>query len=163
MLKPSPVIRRFIRALRKFRGRTWAERLDLITAFSTASVVAGLLHVCSFQRLLHLLDAWAESGRRTGRLPPDEEARILWAVEAATHRILPDRPCLTKALTAYVLLARRGGSSTKLQIGVRRRSDGTLDAHAWLEREGKVIIGGNASPSTYSILTPRVEAEKTSP
>jgi len=142
--------------MQKLRRRSWAERRELVVALCTASAVAGLLHTVSFRRVLRIVDWWGQAADASD-LSAEDERRILWAAQAATRRLLPERPCLTQALTAHVLLARRGASSTTLQIGVRRRPDGTLDAHAWLDREGTVVIGGNASPSTYSMLTPRTE------
>src|SRR6266540_2459767 len=49
--------------------------------------------------------------------------------------------CLTQALVAHVMLSRRGHPSN-LRIGVKRDVHGTFTAHAWLERDGHVLIGG---------------------
>jgi hypothetical protein len=54
------------------------------------------------------------------------------------------RTCLTQALAAQVLLARSGDQSD-LRIGVTRDSNGKFLAHAWLERQGAVLIGGDGS------------------
>jgi hypothetical protein len=72
--------------------------------------------------------------------------RVVWAVAAASRRLFSDRPCLPTALAARYLLARRG-VATELRIGVTRDANG-LDAHAWLERHGDVLIGGR-DPSTH--------------
>ena len=48
-----------------------------------------------------------------------------------------------QALAAHVLLGRRG-YPTQLHIGVTRGEKGKFLGHAWLEREGAVIIGGDA-------------------
>jgi hypothetical protein len=157
MLRPLSFLQRAIQALRKLRRCTWAERRDLGVAFFTATVVAGLLHTVSFRRVLQIID-WGGQSPSPHSLSESAENRLLWAVEAATRRLLPERPCLTQALAAYVLLSRRGSSDARLRIGVKRRPDGSLDAHAWLERDGIVLIGGAASPSSYSMLTPRPRA-----
>jgi hypothetical protein len=36
----------------------------------------------------------------------------------------------------------RGGVAAQLRLGVRRDSSGALLAHAWLERDGVVVLGG---------------------
>jgi hypothetical protein len=73
-------------------------------------------------------------------------------VEAVGRRLLGDKPCLTQALVAQRFLRQRGYDTT-LRIGVAK--DGReLLAHAWLEREGRVIIGGGASPVRYKPLAP---------
>lgn len=63
---------------------------------------------------------------------------------------LGDMPCLSQALAARWLLS-RGGYAAELKIGARIE-DGTLAAHAWLEHEGYVILGGRDSPTKYAIL-----------
>ena len=66
---------------------------------------------------------------------------IVWAVEAAGRGAPMVRTCLTQALTAQVLLT-RSGYPALLRIGVVRGMDGELEAHAWVESEGEVMIGG---------------------
>jgi hypothetical protein len=146
------LLRRAGRLRRRIRERSWAERREMAVAFVAASVVAGLLHTCSFRRVLQLLDRWGASRSSEG-MDDSEERRLLRAVESVTRRLLPRRPCLTQALTARLLLARRGARPTTLQIGVARGTDEALGAHAWLERNGAVLIGGTAAPQSYTPLT----------
>jgi hypothetical protein len=86
------------------------------------------------------------------RFSPEQYA---WAVEAIAKRVLPDRPCLTQAL-ALLLLLRRQGYTAELRIGVRPSEDKHLDAHAWIESEGRILIGRTADLSEYTPL-PRLE------
>jgi hypothetical protein len=78
----------------------------------------------------------------------DEADRILWAVEAAGRQFPSIGTCLTQALIAQVLLARNGIASD-LRIGVMRTSGGRFVAHAWVEKEGHVILG-EASHRSYT-------------
>jgi hypothetical protein len=66
-------------------------------------------------------------------------ARIAHAVEVASH-LVPRSTCLTKALAGHVLLKQVGHEGV-LHIGVARDEAGQFEAHAWLECQGKVIIG----------------------
>lgn len=82
--------------------------------------------------------------------------RVVWAVDAVARRVLPKKPCLTQALVARWLLA-KGGLATDLRIGVAFGDKKDLMAHAWLEQEGRVIMGG-ATSARYTPLTPLREA-----
>ena len=75
--------------------------------------------------------------------------RLAWAVTAASRRV-PAATCLTQALALH-LLCRRRGWPTQLQIGVAR-SDGAFRAHAWVEHDGKILIGEPVSPNAFTTL-----------
>jgi len=76
-------------------------------------------------------------------------SRAAWAI-AATTRVIPRSTCLVRALAAQRLLARHGYPST-LHLGVARAPHG-LDAHAWLECQGAILLGAPA-PGRYTLLT----------
>lgn len=65
-------------------------------------------------------------------------ARIGSAV-AAVSGYVPGARCLTQALATRVLLAAEGHPST-LRLGIAR-IDGRLQAHAWLESDGTIVVG----------------------
>jgi len=88
----------------------------------------------------------ALAGRRRASLPPE---RIAWAVATAA-RLVPGATCLPRALVAESLL-RRMGYPVTFHIGVAKADDRTLDAHAWVECSGKVVIGG-ADLKRYAAL-----------
>jgi hypothetical protein len=66
--------------------------------------------------------------------------RLAWAVEAAGRRI-PGATCLTQGMAMQVLLGRLGQHS-ELHLGVARKLGGQLEAHAWVETQGLVVMGG---------------------
>jgi hypothetical protein len=72
------------------------------------------------------------------------EDQIIRAVVSAGKHSLVASTCLASSLVGQALLQRHGHSA-QLRIGVRREAGGKFAAHAWLERSGKVILGG---PST---------------
>ncbi len=77
-------------------------------------------------------------------------ARVAADVTVAA-RVLPGAACLAQALTTTVLLAWQGSPST-VRLGVRR--DGRdMAAHAWVEHEGVVLLGG-PDVSSYVPLEP---------
>jgi hypothetical protein len=76
---------------------------------------------------------WRDLDRSTIRL-------AAWAVEAASRRV-PGASCLTQGMAMQVLLGRLGQRS-ELRLGVARKLGGQLEAHAWVETQGLVVIGG---------------------
>lgn len=95
------------------------------------------LRLVSFQRLRRLCTRLATPPA----VPvPHAEREVIWALDIASRYVPGGHNCLARALTAYVLLARRG-VATELRIGVARPQNRPLEAHAWLEREGRVLIG----------------------
>ncbi len=75
--------------------------------------------------------------------------RFTWAVESASRLVV--RPtCLVRALALETLL-RRYGRKASLQIGVDKGEGKTLEAHAWVESEGKILLGG-ADVGRYKTL-----------
>ena len=67
--------------------------------------------------------------------------RIVWAIEAVGRRFGRWSTCLTRALAGELLLDAHGAPVT-LTIGVRRTAAGALEAHAWLARSDRVLLGG---------------------
>jgi hypothetical protein len=76
----------------------------------------------------------------------DGTRSVVWAV-AQARRAAPGTTCLTRALAAGWMLRRRG-QRARLAIGART-AEGKLEAHAWLELGGAVIIGGEADVGRY--------------
>jgi formate hydrogenlyase subunit 3/multisubunit Na+/H+ antiporter MnhD subunit len=74
---------------------------------------------------------------------------IAWAVTVAA-RYIPGATCLVQGLAAESLL-RRAGQPATLNIGVCR-SGRDLQAHAWVESGGEVLIGGAASEAQFKRL-----------
>jgi hypothetical protein len=66
---------------------------------------------------------------------------IAGAVRRAS-RFVPHASCLTQALAAQALL-RWSGISSGLHIGVAKDDAGRLEAHAWVESNGSIVIGGS--------------------
>jgi hypothetical protein len=85
-------------------------------------------------------------------LSPASVYKIVWAVSAAARRV-PRATCLTQALATQIMLGRRGHRTT-LQLGIMKTEAGKVDAHAWLEREGKVLIGLNETFDRLTRLPP---------
>ena len=114
--------------------------------------VRALLAIVPFRTVLR----WA--GKRTSLPTPTsareaELCRMIWAVDVVGRRLLPRRPCLTQAVIVHRLLL-RSGRPAELRIGVRRGADRQLEAHAWVESGGAVVIGGKVLAEGYTPLPP---------
>ena len=91
--------------------------------------------------------------RAVGNGDTDEQAidRIAWAVKLSSE-YLPRATCLTQALTTLVLL-KRGGGLGHLKIGVAKDDNGKLQAHAWVESNGRIVIGNLSGISHFKGLS----------
>jgi hypothetical protein len=67
--------------------------------------------------------------------------RVAWAVTKAS-RYVPEATCLTQALAAQIMLARLGVPA-RVRIGVARGENAELVAHAWVEGQGQIVVGGS--------------------
>jgi hypothetical protein len=83
---------------------------------------------------------------------PDEVRRAVRSIKLVGRHI-PGTTCLTESLAALALLG-RFGQSAFLRIGVARDEGGELTAHAWVETEGKPVIGNHSDLSRYTVLSP---------
>ena len=68
---------------------------------------------------------------------------IVGSVEASGRRV-PRASCLTQAVAAQLLLHHYGYGST-LCVGVAKEANDAFRAHAWVEYEGRIIVGGEDS------------------
>jgi Transglutaminase-like superfamily len=57
-------------------------------------------------------------------------------------RYVPRATCLTQAIAAMVLL-KQYSYPAALCIGVARNTAGEFEAHAWIESNGNIVIGGS--------------------
>jgi len=88
-----------------------------------------------------------------GRKPatPPSPERIGWAV-ATAGRVTPGlKNCLVQALAAEAILI-RAGYACKLKIGAAKNGPDEVLAHAWIERDRKILIG-DFEPNRFRPLT----------
>jgi hypothetical protein len=124
---------------RKLAALDGPQRALLAEALLVVPLVRVALSLLPF-RIVHRGIAAAtrklhRSTSSTSRTPE----RITWAVTTVAARV-PRASCLTQALAATLLLVRYGHAAT-LRLGVAKEDDGTLRAHAWLESDGRAILG----------------------
>jgi hypothetical protein len=76
--------------------------------------------------------------------------RIGWAASVAA-RYVPGASCLAQAVAARHLLE-RAGHIARINIGVAHDSVHGFQAHAWVEAEGRVLLGGADCAARYHTL-----------
>lgn len=151
-----------MRRLVRFFRLPGYDRRALLEALFLLTIVRLMLAFTPFEVAARRLDAMGEPRAQTrvgpqseypeGRAEADAEV-LLWAIRAAA-RVVPRATCLVQALGARVLLRRRGLES-ELHVGVARASTGDFEAHAWLERHGRIVLGDLPDIDRYSrIRTP---------
>jgi len=119
----------------------WARGMALVLAARLALRVdaAGALR----RAMRH-----AEVGRDPATIDEWRDVSLVALAAATAGRWVVDqrRPCLPIAMAAQRLLARRGFRAV-LHLGVGRRGH-VLEAHAWVECGGRVVVGRSDRPLT---------------
>jgi hypothetical protein len=136
--------------LRKFLALTRADQWLLIKASLLIGAIRLGLWWLPFHTLRRLLTRLAHAPTTSPANDQGTVDRLTWAVRVA-GRYVPKTTCLVRALAAQVLLARRG-QPARLHIGFTREEAGALKGHAWVERQGRFVMG-DADPAYYSAVT----------
>lgn len=140
--------------LRKLAAMPASRRRDLLVALRLLWRARLGLWAKSFARLRKEFQK-LERPQATPRGPRPTPDELAWCIEAAS-RYVPAATCLVRSLAAQALLRHNGHQST-LRIGVARGPRGALDAHAWVECDGKVVVGEVENLGRYTPL-PRLES-----
>ena len=136
--------------LRKALALSASEWLLIAQAWLWFAAVEVGLRCMSLRTLLRII---LPLGRPRTVTKDEEEARgrvpqrAADCVELAARLPVFNSSCLRRALVLYALLTRRGFDA-QLLIGVAKVPKGRLDGHAWLECEGKVLLG-DPEPGRY--------------
>jgi hypothetical protein len=95
----------------------------------------------------------SKSGERNRQRKADgtmakDASQVAGIVQAAARYGAMSPTCLEKSLALWWLLGRRGMTSS-LRIGTRKTADG-LEAHAWVEFDGKALNEANETRDRYA-------------
>jgi Transglutaminase-like superfamily len=144
------------RLFKFFRFGAGDRQLLVMSLILLAAMRLGLW-LMPFRTLLKLLAKISQPSDRLQVTNPVSVRKIAWAVNAVS-RYMPGVKCLARALTTQVLMNRYGHSS-ELRIGVAKGETGILEAHAWIEYQGLVVIGNLTDLSRFMPL-PSLEGVK---
>lgn len=122
----------------RFRRLPAHDRALLLSAGGLVFLIRVALWVLPYR----VVRQWLIRHRETKR-PTYDCSRIAWAVSAVS-RYVPRATCLTQALAAEDLL-HTYGYEPSLNIGVAKNHSRGLEAHAWVEVQGRIILGDAGS------------------
>ncbi|MBM9594024.1 lasso peptide biosynthesis B2 protein [Rhodobacteraceae bacterium MCCB 386] len=107
----------------------------LLEALAWVIFIRASLWLRPYQKLLKFCQTCSigHAGEHAERVPRAVRRAARW---------IPGASCLTQALAAQVLLARRGVRSV-LHLGVNLTPSGGFGAHAWIEIDSIVVMGGD--------------------
>lgn len=122
----------------------------LLTALTLTSIRFGLWLLpwkVLYERIRNIAPLSPELAR------PDDLTwyRVVKAVNIVSKLMVIPPKCLARALTTQLLLIRQGYHS-ELCIGVTKNQEGKFEAHAWIESQGKIIIGELSNHSQFKAL-----------
>lgn len=93
----------------------------------------------TYARILHV--------KKSGTYPEEYVAAAAWAVRAVAYRLPFGLTCLPQALTLKYLLRR--DPNMPLHIGVQTAASQGFQAHAWIEKDGHIVIGDWPQETSY--------------
>lgn len=146
--------------------RRWASpaawRLALIALAKVAWVRFALWRWPYARVRARLLTDHARRRPRNKRVagwfvPERDPYALAWGVRTAARRV-PMASCLTQALALEALML-EAGLAPEVRIGVARDADGGFEAHAWVEHEGCVLIGGLPDLERFAVLPAGAEPQ----
>ena len=139
-----------MKQLSKFLGLPRSERRLLLNAAFLLGAIRVGLWLLPFQTLRRLLARIYAT--RTQLQKRVSVGRVVWAVEVVSW-YMPGVKCLARALATQMLLNQHGHPA-HLRIGVARSETGQLQAHAWVESQGRIVSGGLRDLWRYTPLPP---------
>jgi hypothetical protein len=122
-----------------FRRRPAAEQRLLLRALFLLTIIRLGLWILPYRTMSRWARSASQRSRYTRGHAKIDIERICRAICSAA-RFVPGASCLTQALVGQILLG-QAGHAVALQIGVSRKSGSPLQAHAWLESAGRVVLG----------------------
>jgi hypothetical protein len=127
---------RLTRKLKSFGRLRWADRAII----AEAAVLLALARICVLTVPFRILVKWLDRVPDAPASDPVLVARVGRSVAAAARNVPWNAVCLPQAIAAKAMLARRGQGSA-FHLGATIEDGGKFSAHAWLECDGRIVIG----------------------
>lgn len=130
-----------MRQLRKFLRLSAKQRWLLIKATALLALIRVALRLLPFPVVRPHIERVTRRSRPLAMNPLPAE-QLAWAIDVAGRVVPGGGHCLSQALALQVFLVRRGYTA-KICFGVQKPEGSALMAHAWVEHDGVVLIGGS--------------------
>jgi hypothetical protein len=131
--------------VRKFLALAALDRALLFRALIALWLVRLLLWTVPYSRVRAAVERLKKASLPVDAGLRPSPGRIAWSVRVASAGVASGANCLLRALAGEILLGRFGYQS-ELRFGANRGGGAGLAAHAWLECEGKIILGELEQP-----------------
>ena len=135
---------------RSFSSLDRPARRRVTEAAALVILVWAALRVLPFSAVRSMLAHYARRRAARSVTAAAEPILVRRAVTGIAARWSFARNCLVQALTAHTMLASRGVESD-LHIGVRR-NQASLEAHAWVDCHGAMVVGDIDRLPHYALL-----------
>ena len=124
-----------MRIIHSFLKLTFEDKCIVIKSFFLLWIIRMMLWIFPFSVIQKIVGRFTVISGESHTVPI---GKLTWAV-AVMSRYVPKATCLTRALTAQILLAGQNYNSN-LKIGVSK-NNGEFEAHAWLESDNIIVLG----------------------
>lgn len=130
----------FLRKLHTFRSQSRQQRALIAEAMLFTWLARLAVRLIPFSRIVRWIEHNASSHQSAKTPEPALIYSLRRAVKTASRNALWKSVCMQQSLAMYTMLSRRGYGST-LRMGAKINPQGKIEAHAWLESDGEVILG----------------------
>ncbi len=139
-----------MKKLRRFFGLSLVEKGVFCRAFFLGWYYHNILKTKRFHDILQGVLKKGESTFRKSeqRVAPE---KIAWLIDRAGSSVV-SITCLPQALAGYRIYA-ENGYLTEFHMGVWKKDDEGLEAHAWLTLGGNVVVGALPNLEEYEELS----------
>jgi Transglutaminase-like superfamily len=131
-----------MRKIQKFLYLDSGEKYLLIGTFLLLNSIRFGFLFLNFPLLQAILRRISEFGSDMSTKSVISIEQIVWCVEVSTQLSPGGAKCLARALTVETLM-KQNGYAPILKIGVIKNNIEEFKAHAWIEHQDKVVIGGD--------------------
>ena len=136
-------------SLAKFLALPSTDRALLLQSVVLLGVARVALWFLPFNTARRLLTRGAQGRAASGTTAE----KIGWAISVG-KKFVPRANCLPQALAAESLLV-QSGHPVEFRLGVAKTANGQIEAHAWIESGGRLVVGDlTQGLSTYTPLPP---------
>jgi hypothetical protein len=141
-----------MKKINKFLKLSSKDKCLLVEALLLLAVVTAGLFFFPFDFFMKQIDRLAKRKKESIPTKNFDSGKITWAVTQMS-RYIPHARCLSKAITVKILLICHE-DPVQLRIGIKKITNNSISAHAWVEHQGKIIIGNLSDLNQYHILAP---------
>jgi hypothetical protein len=127
------------------------DRQLLLITFTLLGAIRLGLWLLPFPKWRRLLSHLMQPKSKLQGANPTSVSQVVWAVSVASRYMPGGVKCLARALATQVLLSQHGHPAD-LHIGVAKGEGGQLEAHAWVESQGQIVIGHLSNLSRFTPL-----------